>query len=307
MKKPLAIVIPAYKLKYFEEALNSIASQTNKNFTLYIGDDNSPEDIYSIVQQYNNKINIIYKKFDQNIGSDSIAKHWKRCIDMTAGEEWIWLFSDDDVMSENCVDAFMKGIEKTKSHYDVYRFNCSIIDGGGNKLTENSIYPEIQTSFEFLISRLTYTNHSYIVNYIFTRDIYLKYNGFVDFKAAWAADDATWILFGQDKKIFTLDEGEIKWRQSAINISGNRNDLVNRQNKYKGTEQFIEWLYNWVLQNNVRLDNKVVINWLLIMLTSYGYKNVFSAYIKSKTFRAILWKENYFFQLKFILSNFYSN
>ena len=56
----LAIVIPAYKAKYLRDTLESISQQTCKNFTLYIGDDHSPEDIYSIVQQFENKINIIY-------------------------------------------------------------------------------------------------------------------------------------------------------------------------------------------------------------------------------------------------------
>ena len=43
----LAIVIPAYKIMYFDQALSSIANQTCKDFTLYIGDDSSPfEQLY---------------------------------------------------------------------------------------------------------------------------------------------------------------------------------------------------------------------------------------------------------------------
>jgi glycosyltransferase involved in cell wall biosynthesis len=305
--KPLAIIIPAFKSTFFDKALQSIASQTNKNFNLYIGDDNSPENLYSIVEKFNNQINIVYKKFSENLGSHSITKHWERCVEMCNGEEWIWLFSDDDIMSEDCVDTFIKEIEKSKNKFDVYRFNCSIIGGDGNKLLEKSTYPTIQTSYEFLISRLTYKCHSYIVNYIFTKKCYLKYNGFVEFKAAWAADDATWILFGQDKNIFTFNEGEIEWRQSAINISGNKNNLVNRRNKYKGTEQFIQWAYKWAQQNNIQLDNKIVINWLSIMLVSLGYNNVFWAFMKNKAFRKILWEVDYSHQLKFIFSNLYLN
>ena len=299
----LAIVIPVYKSAFLQEALNSIASQTNKNFTLYIGNDNSPEDIYSTVKKYENDLDIIYKKFDENLGNISIVKHWKRCVEMTNAEEWIWLFSDDDMMSEDCVELFFQAIEKTSGNYDLYRFNCSIIDKAGKQLTNKSGYPEIQSSFEFLISRLTYQYHSYIVNCIFSRTVFLKNNGFVDFKAAWAADDATWILYGQDKKIFTLNVGEVKWRQSSINISGNTKNLQNRRNKYEGTAQFISWVYNWSLRNKIQVDDKIVIKWFFTMLESIGYRYVSWTYIKSKTFRTFFLKGNYVYQLKSIRSN----
>jgi glycosyltransferase involved in cell wall biosynthesis len=306
MLNPLAIVIPAYKLSFFDEALKSIAAQTNKNFTVYIGDDFSPEDLPSIVSHYENQFNIVYHKFPENLGHISIVKHWERCVEMTKGEEWIWIFSDDDIMSDVCVDSFLTGIQDTNRQHDVYRFNCRIIDDVGRIITESSSYPTIQTSHQFLNTRLSYTKHSYIVNYIFNRNVYLKYNGFVDFQAAWAADDATWILFGQDKNIYTLREGEIKWRQSAINISGNRNDMTNRQRKYIGTEQFIEWIYKWAKQNSIHLNSKLIINWLMIMMNSIGYKNNFSAFMKSKIFKSVLQKENYLFQLKFILLNIFN-
>ena len=38
----LAIVIPAYKSTFLPAALDSIAAQTCQDFTLYIGDDCSP-------------------------------------------------------------------------------------------------------------------------------------------------------------------------------------------------------------------------------------------------------------------------
>jgi hypothetical protein len=39
----LAIIIPYYKLCFFEENLQSLAAQTDKRFKVYIGDDASPE------------------------------------------------------------------------------------------------------------------------------------------------------------------------------------------------------------------------------------------------------------------------
>jgi glycosyltransferase involved in cell wall biosynthesis len=99
----LAIVIPAYKRMFFNKALSSIAKQTNKNFTLYIGDDCSPDNLYSVVQQFENIIDIVYKRFDDNLGARDLVAQWERCIDLVGDEKWIWLFSDDDMMDPTCV------------------------------------------------------------------------------------------------------------------------------------------------------------------------------------------------------------
>lgn len=52
----LAIVIPFFKLDYFEKTLESLANQTNKNFNLYIGDDFSPETPLKLLEKYKDKI-----------------------------------------------------------------------------------------------------------------------------------------------------------------------------------------------------------------------------------------------------------
>ncbi len=298
----LAIVIPAFKKKYIEKSLDSIASQTNRNFTLYIGDDNSPEDIYAIVKKYTDRLKIIYKKFDFNFGHISLAKQWERCIEMTKGEDWIWLFSDDDIMSEDCVEIFFSHLDNSSVKFDLYRFNCSIINDAGFEISKSSNYPKIQSSHEFLISRLKYQYHSYISNYIFSRSIYIRHNGFVEFETCWATDDATWILFGQNKKMFTFNSGEVKWRQSAINISGNVEIDSNRIKKYIGTQQFIQWIYFWTNENNLELDNRVVIEWFRIMLNSIGFKKVIFPYFKSTIFRKYFWKVNIFYQLDILFN-----
>ena len=114
MKKQnnLAIVIPAYKATFLAAALDSIAAQTCKDFTLYIGDDHSPNNLEEIVGRYREKINLVYKRFDNNLGGKDLVAQWERCIDMTQDEEWLWLFSDDDVMEPSCVENFYRVYKK---------------------------------------------------------------------------------------------------------------------------------------------------------------------------------------------------
>ena len=104
----LAIVIPAYKLAFLKQTIESIANQTCKDFIVYIGDDASPFNLTEIINLFNNKIKIVYKRFEENVGANDLVAHWNRCIDMVQNEEWIWLFSDDDLMMDNCVDLFYK-------------------------------------------------------------------------------------------------------------------------------------------------------------------------------------------------------
>src|SRR5690242_10860606 len=40
----IAVVIPYFKLRYLGEALESLASQSDSNFSVFIGDDCSPDD-----------------------------------------------------------------------------------------------------------------------------------------------------------------------------------------------------------------------------------------------------------------------
>ncbi len=65
----MAIVIPAYKGRFLKETLDSIAVQAHKDeFVLYIGDDASPERLDKIVESYQNKVNLVYHRFSENMG-----------------------------------------------------------------------------------------------------------------------------------------------------------------------------------------------------------------------------------------------
>ena len=56
--KKLAIIIPAYKARFLQETLDSIAKQNSHEFTVYIGDDASPYPLKTIVDHYKNKFDI---------------------------------------------------------------------------------------------------------------------------------------------------------------------------------------------------------------------------------------------------------
>lgn len=52
MTSSLAIVISAYKPDFLDQTLSSLAKQTDKRFSVYIGNDASPFNLDSMVLKY---------------------------------------------------------------------------------------------------------------------------------------------------------------------------------------------------------------------------------------------------------------
>lgn len=241
----LAIIIPAYKSTFLDKALCSIANQTCKDFTLYIGDDASPNDLYSIVKKYEGRINIKYHRFEDNLGGKDLVAQWERCIALSQMEEWLWLFSDDDEMEPNCVELFYKQLKQHAGNtFDVYHFNVKVIDTHSNIATIPNAYPQIIQSFDFYQRKMLGKIRSLVVENIFSRSIYNKMNGFQNFDLAWGSDTATWVKFGSCKGLFTIDGSYIKWRTSSENISPDCTPAVVLR-KVKALNSFYAWTHSF--------------------------------------------------------------
>lgn len=235
--KKLAIVIPAFKAKYLSETLDSIAAQTDKRFCLYIGDDCSPEDIGDIVSRYKGRFEYVYKRFDTNLGRTDLVAQWERCIAMTQGEDWIWLFSDDDIMDKKCVAAFYEQMEREVNKGDLFRFDVQILKKG--KLIESTNLP-VETNSIYLLKNVLKGNcHCYAVEFIFSRDIHKRMNGFQSFDLAWNSDIATWIKFGLNG-ICTIHGPMVSWRDSGDNIT-TIYDMNTLYRKWNATVAFYVW------------------------------------------------------------------
>ena len=104
----LGIIIPYYKLIFFESTLQSLANQTDKRFKVYIGNDASLEDCDELLKQFKGKFDFKYHRFENNLGGTNLTKQWERCIAFSEGEEWLMILGDDDVLEKDCVANFYK-------------------------------------------------------------------------------------------------------------------------------------------------------------------------------------------------------
>lgn len=240
MQNELAIVIPAYKSEYLKSTLTSIAQQSDQRFNLYIFDDASPFDLDQIIRNSDLGNGYRYHRFDRNMGGKSIVGHWTRCIERVGDEKWIWLFSDDDLMDENCVEAFYHAKESTPGAV-AYRFNTHKISESGSLIRENIYRPEF-TAVSFLQQKLTYTQESYVVETIFSKDHYQKIGGIPDLPLAWASDDLFTVKLAMEGKVVIIDSALVYWRYSETNISGKK-DRKSAVQKLCSSRKFVLWIY----------------------------------------------------------------
>lgn len=238
----LAIVIPVYKKKYLRQSLESVFAQTDSRYNVYIGNDNSPEDIDAVVSSFSHHANLHYVKFANNLGAVSLVQQWERCLQLAGSEEWVWLFSDDDVMDTGCVKSFYETLQHSPLA-DVFRFNMKLIDAEGS-ITSKVLYPAGEYAADFLSSRLGYRYASAVTNYIFRKKTLLK-NGLQDFPLAWCADDAMIISCTGSGVVQLIEGADVSWRLSDVNISAGHGDEKWKEQKLQARLQFLNWVLNF--------------------------------------------------------------
>lgn len=213
----LAIVIPYYKLSFFDETLQSLASQINQRFKVYIGDDASPETPVDLLEKYIGKFDFVYHRFNTNLGGSSLTRQWERCIALSGNEDWIMILGDDDVLGNDVVEEFYKRLTVIKNEgVNVVRFATQIINENGKSNSEIYFHPIKEKSTDFLFRNA----RSSLSEYIFLKEKVLKI-GFVDFSLGWYSDVLGVLEFSDFGIVFTINESVIKIRVSSISISGN--------------------------------------------------------------------------------------
>lgn len=248
MRKKLAIIIPAYKATFLEHALSSIAAQSCQNFTVYIGDDCSPNDLYSIISKFESEIDIVYRRFNENLGGKDLVAQWERCIDMSKDEEWIWLFSDDDIMDVNCVELFYQkinnDIDTQLLHFDVKQ-----IDHNGKVIKHLPEYPPRISAKQYLDMKIKGYIYNFVVEFIFSRKIFEQCGRFENFDLAWGADFITWLKLSEANNGITSINGTyVNWRISEENISPNKtNPIIIR--KMNALIDNVVWIKKFVRRN----------------------------------------------------------
>jgi glycosyltransferase involved in cell wall biosynthesis len=239
----LAIIIPACRIRYFGDALRSIAAQTDRRFSVYVGDDCSPEPLEAVVETFRSQIDIHYKRFEPNLGSTDLIAHWHRCITLSEKEPWLWLFSDDDVMEPECVARFYDAIElRTSPRVDLFRFQLDHINEHSARSVRWSAHPSYEKSDDLLRALLSDQERAFRAQeHIFSRRIYENNGGFVNFPKAIYSDHATWLCFSANSGVCTVSGPRVMWRSHPFGTTSGMKS-AHRLQWHEAARLYIQWL-----------------------------------------------------------------
>lgn len=237
-----SFVLPAYKARFFREALDSILAQTYKDFELIIVNDASPEDLDSIVKSYDDP-RIRYYVNEHNIGGKDLVAQWNHCLEYAEGD-YIILASDDDVYFPQYLEK-MDALVQKYPEVNVFRPRIQYIDENGNiKCVYGCIAEKVSPLEYWYFWGIVGSSIGHIV---FNRGELCNRGGFVNFPMGWGADDATILMMGNNGICF-VSEILFSFRMSGENISSALNDYQTLTKKIVAHNIFYNWLKAYIEQ-----------------------------------------------------------
>jgi glycosyltransferase involved in cell wall biosynthesis len=229
----ISIVMPNYnRKKYINEQLESLISQTYKNWELIITDDCSTDGSEEIIQEFirsNGNKKIIFFRNEETLG---VAKNFEKGLRLAMGE-YVAVCDSDDVWFPEKLEKelqFLKrgGFGMVYSDLVVVDENLKTIK---KSFIRNFLSPfsnQRDDSFDELID----DNHITAPTILFSAE--LK-NKLLPFSQYGMQDHWIALIFSMFSSIGYLDEQTIYYRQHSGNVVGARNfsfpGLVFRKNK----------------------------------------------------------------------------
>lgn len=261
IKHQLAIVIPFYKIEYFEKTLRSISQQTDQRFKVYIGNDCSGYQIENLLSKYLAEIEYSYIEYSENFGKTSLASQWNRLVDHIQ-EEWFQILGDDDTISKNFVEEFYRALRDVEIRgINLIRFTYHKINEN-EEVLETFDYPwKSIGSQEFLFNKLSWKYGSSLSENIFRKELYDKYK-FKEFPLAWHSDDYSILELSNYGDLYNIRTAYVNVRVSELSITGNRHL---DEEKLRASFLFYEQiLFNKRCITNLKLYHLAISNYLFL-------------------------------------------
>lgn len=231
-----SICIPAYKATFFEECLQSVLNQNYPNFEVVILNDNSPEDIETIVEN-NLSDKVRYYKNDTNVGAEKLIDTWNKLLNLATGD-YVCVIGDDDILAPHFLKEFSKLIDKYPT-LDVYHCRSTIINDEGSIIGFSGSLPEHESMIELMWSRYHDYREQFIGDFVYRREHLLDAGGFYYLPFAWGTDVISSFRAAERNGIANTNDPIFNYRRSSLTISS---DSGNVDKIYAKQQEF-----NWVM------------------------------------------------------------
>lgn len=258
-------LLPAYKARFFEEALLSIKNQTYRDFKVIVSDDCSPEELKPIYDKVcGDDPRFTFRRNEENMGSKSLVSHWNLLVDM-CDTEWLIMAGDDDVYDPTFLDEMDRLSEKYPK-VNLLHARARVIDADGEVTKLDSAYDEYVSQIEFLAFLGKIDHIECVGNYVYRTSVLKKQGGFVDLPLAWASDAATNNKMSREGCATSVNF-LFHFRISGVNISSTDNESNQvSKDKIRAVLMFDEDLES--LFSSFVLNNKLLRHQYDVALTS---------------------------------------
>lgn len=271
----VTIAIPAYKKQYLKEAIESVLKQDYDNIELIIVDDHSPQLLYDVVEPYLKDVRIKYTYNECNLGHESIAYNWNRCVDLASGDFFV-LLCDDDLLMPTFVSDLVKLANKYP-HCDVFHGGRMVKNEITGDVTEDPLWPEFLDYDTYLVGHLKGKFRHTISEFLY-RTPKIKKSRYIIMPMGWGSDDASIIQMVRTGGIVSVDKYNVCFRRSTEHISYPYSKVLKK----------VEALYllgNWLLDYEPSMKyHKLIIDFMDCKL--------YSSFLRAKYVEklAIIWR-----------------
>lgn len=263
-----SILIPTFKSRYLTECIESLISQTFQNFEIIIVNDDSPEDIDTIVDSYKDN-RIKYYKNKKNCGAINVVDNWNKCLKFASGK-YVICMGDDDKMLPNCLEEYHSLILENPG--------IGLLHGWTEIIDENSVPFRLTALRGIRESAMSLCWHrwtgcyrlQFIGDFCFERDWLVKNGGFFKLPLAWASDDISAIIGASKNGVVNTQKVVFQYRISRYTISNTGNVKIKLQAimeeknwyenflKKEATNEYDSLFKNELISNFERLFDKKV-------------------------------------------------
>ncbi len=232
------IAIPAFKLKYFKECIDSILAQSYKDFELLILNDASPEDFDSLMASYQDE-RIHYFKNENNSGLMNVIDNWNKLLSKAKGD-FVILMGDDDKMHQDYLSTISSHIDKYPQ-VDVFHARVMLIDEESKPFSLALERIEYESPCSFILQRFR-GGVQYIGDFCIRRTKLLEIGGYEKLPLGWCTDDIVAYHSCVPNGVVHTKEPMFFYRSSRITISSskfNKEKLEGILAERKWFEQFV--------------------------------------------------------------------
>ena len=231
----VSIAIPAYKRTWLKEAIESALSQDYDDIELIIVDDHSPQNLKEVVNPYLSDKRVSYYCNESNIGKDSVANNWNRCLEYIRGEFFI-LLCDDDILMPGFVSTLLDLARKYPQ--------CAVFHGRRMLYHENTFSTEVSApwpeyeSFDDFVKAKAEVGRKHTITEFLYRSASILEESFSVFPVGYFSDDATVLKIVKKGGIASSCKAVCKIRISEERISGAGKYAVE---KARAAIQYYDW------------------------------------------------------------------